>query len=372
MRIAINCRSFLKGQYTGIGRYAYHLVKSLSEIDLENTYQLYARKGMFSFQKQLPHFSADNFIPRWDLFNRGPEHILKNVDLYHMPSPGPLEAPLGAKIVVTVHDVIIKAFPQVHTPETVRAGEIQLKNIKDRASKIVCCSKSTMNDLERYFQIPRERMALVYQGVDKSVFYRIGHEETQKAEEMLVQQGIMEPFILSVGTIEPRKNLLNVIRAMGILRGLGRFTGQLVVVGMKGWMQDNVNALIDELGLKEHIKFLGYLADEELRYLYNKAAVFTFPSFYEGFGFPIIEAFCCGAPVVTSNVSSCPEIAGDAALTVDPNSVNDIAEAIGKILGEPLLREELSAKGLRRSEMFSFQKTAEETLNVYKEVCGVE
>lgn len=368
MQIAINCRSFLSKHYTGIGRYAYHLVKSLSEIDNDNEYQLYARKGPFSFNKRLPRFQAGNFITRVDWFDRGPARILKNVDVYHFPSPGSLEAPIDAKIVVTVHDVIFKAFPKGHTQQTIEAGEEQFANIRGKASKIICCSQSTVNDLQKYFQVPAEKIALVYQGVDKSVFYRIGKAEEQLVDSVLKEIGVEAPFILSVGTIEPRKNLINLIHAFQALRDKGKFSGKLVVVGMKGWMHDDIGTLIETLNLKQHIIFLGYLPDRELRYLYNEAAVFAFPSFYEGFGFPIIEAFCCGAPVVTSNVSSCPEIAQDAALKVDPGSPEDIADAIARMIDDSDLRNILRGRGLKRAEDFDFRKTAHETLGVYKEV----
>jgi len=147
-----------------------------------------------------------------------------------------------------------------------------------------------------------------------------------------------------------------------------KFTGKLVIAGMKGWLNEDIDALVEKLELTKHIAFLGYLSDRKLCYFYNKAEVFAFPSFYEGFGFPIVEAFCCQVPVVTSNVSSCPEIAGDAALTVDPNSPNDIAEAIAKILNDSELRQTLVERGIKRAEDFDFRKTAQETLSVYNEV----
>ncbi len=368
MRIAINCRSFLKKQYTGIGRYAYHLVKSLSEIDRTNEYELYVRKGLFSFNKKTPCFKRKNFISRVDWFGRGPSKTLKNIDICHFPSQESLPAPDHAKIIVTVHDVIFKAFPEGHTQQTIESSEKYFEEIREKAAKIICCSDNTARDLKRYFQIPEEKIALVYQGVDKGIFYRIGHEENLLAERMLVERGIKKPFILSVGTLEPRKNLVNLIKAFYTLKTEKRFEGKLLVVGMKGWLNDNLAALIEKLRLAEDIIFLGYVSDKELRYYYNKAKVFVFPSFYEGFGFPIIEAFSCGAPVVTSDVSSCPEVAGNAALIIDPNRPQDIADAIGRIIDDHGLSETLCEKGLKRAEDFDFHKTAQETLKVYEEV----
>jgi len=368
MRVAINCRSFLKKQYTGIGRYAYHLVKSLSDIDSDNEYQLYARKGLFSFNKRLPPIRARNFIPRIDWFNRGPANTLDHVDVYHFPSPEPLDAPGNAKIVVTIHDVIFKAFPEGHTHQTIEAGQRQFADIQQKASKIICCSKNTANDLQKYFQVPSEKITLVYQGVDKNTFYRITEDEEPQADKTLKSKGIDVPFILSVGTIEPRKNLINLVHAFHELKRGGKFSGKLVIIGMKGWMESDIGALIEKLDLTRSVAVLGYVTDRALRHFYNKTEVFVFPSLYEGFGFPIVEAFSCGAAVITSNVSSCPEIAGHAALTIDPKSSRDITDAIDRVIRDPGLKEQLKKKGIKRAEDFDFHKTAEETLKVYSEV----
>jgi len=368
MRVAINCRSFLKKQYTGIGRYAYHLVKSLCDIDHDNDYQLYARKAFFNLNKKLPNFSTANFVSRIDRFNRGPAKTLKDVDVYHFPSPGPLDAPENAKIVVTVHDLIFKTYPEGHTQQTIEAGQQQFEQIRERASKIICCSQSTIDDLKKHFKVPDEKIVLIYQGVDKEIFHRLDKEEGWIADQSLKEKGIKTPFILSVGTIEPRKNLINLIHAFQRLRIEGKFLGNLVIVGMKGWMRDSIGALVGELKLTEHVIYLGYISDRQLCYLYNKTEVFVFPSFYEGFGFPIVEAFCCGAPVVTSNISSCPEIAGNAALTVNPSSPGDIADAINRIIGDADLKGQLRSKGQKRADNFDFDKTARATLKVYEEV----
>ncbi len=368
MRIAINCRSFLKRQYTGIGRYTYHLVKSLSEIDRTNEYQLYARRELFNFHKKTPRFPAKNFNSRVDWFGRGLAGTLKDIDICHFPSPGSLESPDRSKIIVTVHDIIFKAFPQGHTSSTIEAGEAQFREIQERASKIICCSQSTVDDLKKYFQVPDEKIALVYQGVDKSIFYPIESEENVLAERILAKHGVDEPYILSVGTIEPRKNLTNLIQAFHTLRVDKKFSGKLVIIGMQGWLNDDLAALVEKLKLTSHIVFLGYVSDQELRAFYNKAEVFAFPSFYEGFGFPIVEAFCCGTPVVTSNSSSCPEIAGDAALLIQPDMVASIAEAIERVTNDHDLKKALSEKGLKRADNFDFSKTARETLRVYEEV----
>ena len=196
-------------------------------------------------------------------------------------------------------------------------------------------------------------------------------KEQELAGNFLRTCGIERPFILFVGTLEPRKNLPNLIRAYHLLKAQKRFTGKLVVAGMKGWLTEELFALLKELRLEKEVRWLGFVSNQALRYLYNTTAVFVFPSFYEGFGFPLVEAFSCGAAVVTSNVSSCPEVAGDAALQVDPSHPEEIALAIQRILNDPVLKKDLQEKALRRPREFSFRKTAEQTLAVYEEVCGV-
>ncbi len=368
MKIGINCRSFLNKQYTGIGRYAHSLLKSLSEIDNENTYLLYAKKGIINLNKRIPKFEAKNFIVKVDRFKSGFSKIIGKVDIYHSPSPDALSVNDGAKIIVTVHDLIFKTFPEGHTQKAIDETEKMMCNIGERATKIICCSNNTLNDLRKYFHIPDNKVTVIHQGVDKNVFYPINEEENIIAERVIRKHGIREPYILSVGTIEPRKNLENILYSYDKLRTRKHFLGKLAVIGMKGWLSEGVEGLIKKLELKDHVIFLGYLTDNELRYFYNKAEAFVFPSFYEGFGFPLVEAFCCGTPVVTSNVSSCPEVAQDAALFVNPRDPDDIAQAVAQVVNDHNFKKILVEKGFKRGSDFSFRKTAEKTLAIYREV----
>jgi glycosyltransferase involved in cell wall biosynthesis len=206
---------------------------------------------------------------------------------------------------------------------------------------------------------------VIYQGVDAQIFYRMDDAAAQ--ESFLKAHGIEGPYILFVGTIEPRKNLVNLLEAFSILKQR-KYPGRLVIAGMQGWMSDDLKAFVSKLGVESFVTFLGFVEDSGLRVLYNKADVFAFPSFYEGFGFPIVEAMSCGAPVVTSDTSSCAEVAGDAALTVSPRDPKAIAEAITKIHDDRVLRGRLIENGLERSRQFSFVSTAKETLKVYQEL----
>lgn len=368
MNIAINCRCFLNKDYTGIGRYAYNLLQTLGTIDQQNQYLLYAKKGFFSFRKKLPKFDFKNMHLKIDRFGIGIDKTVGEVDLYHSLCPELIKLHKAKKVVVTVHDLIFKAFSKGHTQETVDETAKQFEGIIAKASKIICCSKSTAGDLQKYFNLSSDKIAQIYQGVDKNIFYVIGGEEDRYARKLLKTHGIEGPYVLCVGTIEPRKNLDNVFKAFQQLIKGGKFDGKLVVAGSRGWLSEGLEELIHTLNLKDRVVLPGFLSDGDLRCFYNKAEVFVFPSFYEGFGFPIVEAFCCGTPVVTSNVSSCPEVAGDAAYCVDPYKPEEIALSIEKIIENKILRRDLREKGFKRAGDFTFLKTAQKTLQVYQEV----
>ncbi len=367
MHIAINCRSFSKKQFTGIGRYASSLVHSLAAIDTTNRYSLYTSRGFFRIKSTFPRAQARNFVVRYDWLRRGPWKTLGSVDLYHAPSPEVIDGAMP-KVVVTVHDLIYKTYPQGHTAETLRLTERQFASFIPTAAKIICSSQSTLNDLRTYFSVEPGRACFVHQGVDKNIFYPIEARQMRLAQEAVRFKGVEGPFLLFVGTIEPRKNLEGMLKALAWLKQKKLFQGKLAVLGMAGWKSEGLSALIDQLGIRLDVVFVGFVTNDELRAFYNTAEVFVFPSFYEGFGYPILEAFSCKAAVVTSNVSSCPELAADAALTVDPNNPEDIARAIARILGDAALRNSLKEKAFQRALAFDNLKMARETLAIYEEV----
>lgn len=367
MHIAINCRSFSKKQFTGIGRYASSLVASLSAIDAENRYSLYTNRGWSEVKSRITRRDATNFSVKFDWLKRGAAKTLRSVDIYHAPSPE-IVSDLDAKLVVTVHDLIYKTYPQGHTQETLALSDAQFQSLIPRAARIICSSRSTQNDVRRYFPDTRDKTCTIYQGVDANIFYSLPQWEIPLAWKMAREKGVAGPFVLFVGTIEPRKNLKGLLEAFARLKQKNIFAGKLVVAGMVGWKGEGVTGLIERLGIKDDVIFPGFVTNDELRVFYNLAEVFVFPSFYEGFGYPILEAFSCGAAVVTSNVSSCPELAADAALTIDPVDPEAIARAMVRILQDPGLKSALKHKALARAQEFDNLKTARETLAVYKEV----
>jgi glycosyltransferase involved in cell wall biosynthesis len=241
-----------------------------------------------------------------------------------------------------------------------------MKTIAAKADQIICVSENTRRDLHATFNIPLEKTCVVYNGVDSHLFYPLSSQERLNAASQLKELGIDKPYVLYVGTIEPRKNLAGLLESFALLKSKKVFQGQLIVAGMKGWMQESIGELIKKLGIDRDVIFTGFISDGQLRQLYNMAQVFVFPSFYEGFGFPILEAFCCGAAVITSKTSSCAEIASQAALTIDPKNTKAMAQAMEQVLTDKALKESLHQAGLKRAQEFSFAGTAQKTLAIYQ------
>jgi glycosyltransferase involved in cell wall biosynthesis len=364
MRIAINCRSILLSQRTGIGRYTYHLLDNIGKIDQTDVYILHAPKRLFDFKRRLPDFSRyKNFKNSIDYWQQG----VGNGDIYHLPCPDVI-GPYKGKLIVTIHDLIYKTYPQAHTPPTIELTEKLMQGIAAHADHIICISENTRRDLHSFFNIPFEKTCVIYNGVDHGLFYPLSLQERIDAASQLKDLGIDKPYVLYVGTIEPRKNLTGLLESFAMLKTRKVFQGKLVVVGMKGWMVESIDELIKKLNIQSDIIFTGFVQDEQLRQLYNMAEVFVFPSFYEGFGFPILEAFCCGTAVITSQTSSCVEIASDAALTIDPKNTKAMAQAIEQVLTDKILKESYAQAGLKRAKEFSFRATARQTLDCYQKV----
>jgi glycosyltransferase involved in cell wall biosynthesis len=361
MRIAVNARSILLASRTGIGRYTYHLLDTFGQMASSHQFWIHVPKKIWDTKRNLPHFDSPHLVVKNDYFGLG----LRGADVYHYPSPGPIDRK-DSKIIVTIHDLVYKMYPQSHTQETIDATEKYMQQIVGKADHLIFISRNTQEDFRRHFDFPQEKTSVVYNGVDHKLFFNLDQGQKQEAKALLEIKGIKDPFILFIGTLEPRKNLAGLLEAFAALKKRKTFKGKLVVVGRKGWMHEPTEALMETLGIKQDIISLGYVTDEELRSLYSLAEVVVFPSFYEGFGFPIVEAFCCGAALVTSNNSSCGEIAGDAALTIDPHSSHEIANAIAQLLEDKVLSQQLRQKAIARSKEFSFINTAGQTLKVYE------
>ncbi len=293
---------------------------------------------------------------------------LKNRDsfIFHFPNQhlGRYAFFLGKPFIITVHDIIryfdLKGYGLYIQRLNLRDRiylELDYRGVK-KALKIIAVSNTTKNDLIKYLGVPEKNIAVVYEGVDHNVFKPINHR--------LVD----DPYILFVGSEQPRKNLKGLLKAFAILKRRGFNDLKLVKVGSPGNEMFRIETLkiVKGLGLEENVIFTGYVPESELPFYYSGAVCFVFPSLYEGFGLPVLEAMACGCPAIISKIPSLMEVAGDAALKVNPLDVEELADALQEVLTNRELRGELKVKGLQRARMFSWDKTAKETLRVYREV----
>jgi len=237
-----------------------------------------------------------------------------------------------------------------------------------RARRIIAISESTKRDVVRLLGVSPEKVEVIYCGTDGA--FRPLPEDRVAAFRS--KRGLPERFILFVGTIEPRKNVTRLIEAFSTLRPCDFANLKLVIGGAKGWSYQDVFARVEELGLGGEVMFPGYIPVSELPLWYNAAELFVYPSLYEGFGLPPLEAMACGTPVVTANTSSLPEVVGEAGLTVDPLDIEGLAEAMRRVLGDEALRQEMRERGLQRARDFSWTKTAQETVQVYQRAMECE
>lgn len=284
--------------------------------------------------------------------------MMNDADVVHVPwvaSPPHGRAPL----VVTVLDLVFLLFPEYLTRRIRWMAQLGLRQAKQQASAFISISHHTADDLLRHAGIPRHKIHVIPLAAE-DYFRPVPDSQIRERYKLNV------PFVLYVGTLEPRKNLTTLVRAFAALDNPGL---KLVITGKKGWMYQDLFATVEKLGLTSRVIFTGFVPDADLPALFSAAQIFVYPSIYEGFGLPVLEAMQCGTPVITTNVSSLPEVAGDAALLVAPDDVRGLTAAMRRVLAEPGLREDLRGKGFERSQCFSWRKTAELTAEVYRQVC---
>lgn len=274
-----------------------------------------------------------------------------NLDLLHLSHPQfPYVKKPRVPVVLTIHDVSPTLFPEFHNWKRNFFFKRMLPFYLKGADAIIASSYSTKSDIIRYYGIPAEKITVVHLALPK-----IKYEKVEK-----------EPFILYLGTLEPRKNVEGVIRAFAILKSHG-FKYKLVIAGGKGWKYDSIFNLVKRLGLQDEVIFRGYVSDAEKVFLYKKAKLLVWPSFYEGFGLPVLEAMACGTPVVTSNTSSLPEVCGDAAILVDPCDVHSIADGVLKALDSNMY-DVLVKRGLEKAKLFTQKRMIDGIIDVYRGV----
>jgi glycosyltransferase involved in cell wall biosynthesis len=294
--------------------------------------------------------------------------LFGRADLYHT---GPLLVPRSpaAPLVATVWDLTPIRFPDLHLPSNLfdRAG---LRRRLERAARVIVPSSATAADLEAEIGVPRAKIRVVPLAADGRFGPPRGDAEREAGRRALEELGLGRDYVLTVAALEPRKNLLRLLEAFRLLRRRGRVPHQLAVVGPKGWMTGPLEAVLSSAELAGAVVATGYVPLDVLKVLYGNAALLVYPSLYEGFGLPPLEAMACGCPVAVSRSSSLPEVVGDAGLYFDPGDVEAIAGAMHRLLDSPELGRRLALLGLARSRAFAWERTARETLAVYREAAG--
>ena len=293
-----------------------------------------------------------------------PGHLaLAGADVVHsFLNVTPVAAP--GRHVVVVHDLSFLRAPETHPAHRRWYLHAATRLSCRRASAVLADSKSTRDDLIELFGVPPDKISVVYAGVEPQFHPRPEAE----IDAFCAAHGVRRPFVLSVGTIEPRKNVDVLIRAFARLRREGRYAGSLVIVGGRGWMDVDVPDLIQAAQVVNHAQWLGYVDQRELPFWYSAADLLVYPSSYEGFGMPPLEAMASGTPVITSNRSSLPEVVGDAGITVEPRDEAALADAMDRVLQSPERRDAMRSRGLVQAQRFSWRSAAETCLNAYQSV----
>jgi glycosyltransferase involved in cell wall biosynthesis len=321
-----------------------------------------------SLRYKLPPYVTIVNIPfprLWTHIRLSAEMLVQPPDVLFVPAHVlPLIHP--RRSVVTVHDLGYLHYPQAHRPADRRYLDWSTRWNARQATAVLADSQATKDDLLRAYGVPAEKVHVVYLGRDETLGpVRDEHLLAHVREHY----GIGGRYLLVVGTLQPRKNLARTIEAFAHVAGMPALAGvQLVLAGKRGWLYDDLFAQVARHGLAGRVHFPGYIEDAHLPALLNGALAFVFPSLYEGFGIPVLEAGACGVPVITSNTSSLPEVAGDAALLVDPHDVDAIADAMYRLVTDAALRAELTRRGQENIKRFSWEKCARETLAVLEEV----
>lgn len=367
MKIAIDLRSLQSGRVSGVENYTYHLLDKMLSGDKVNQYVLFYNSFRPSDVEHF-HFINSNVVRRripnrilnFSLkFFKYPkfEHFLEPFDFLFLPNSNHFAIKPQTKLALTVHDLSPFVFPNFYNlKRRLWHKSLGFKKSLMRADIIFAVSEFTKKDIIEKFGVEEKKIKVVYQGIDHSVYKpNLPESELRRVRNKYSLPG---EFILFLATIEPRKNLVGLIEAFNRLPN----KVSLVIAGKPGWKFGPSVKKISQSPKREFIHELGYVDEADKPFLLALAKALVFPSFYEGFGFPVLEAMAVGTPVITSNLTSLPEVVGDAGILINPYNINDIANAVETLLGNTVMQKHMREKGLVQAEKFSWEKTASEVL----------
>jgi len=381
MKIGLDIRTLMEARYSGVSEYSYNLVKEILRLDPVNQYKLFYN-SFRDISKHLPSFylanvelvgksypnKIFNYLLQKFLVYPKIDQLLE-VNLFFMPHLNFIALSPQSKSVLTVHDLSFLRYSEFFSwRKNFWHYMINVKQLVNNFTRIIAVSANTKNDLIKLLQVNPAKIKVIYSGVGED--YQPIKAGGFELAEVRKKYNLPTRFILYLGTLEPRKNVEGIIRAYSELRVASYELRdyKLVIAGGRGWRSSRIFSEWQESKYKEDIKFLGYVDKQDKVFLYNLATVFIYPSFYEGFGLPPLEAMACGLPVITSYSSSLPEVVGDAAILVDPYNITDIAQALNQVLSNQDLQDSLIIKGLARASQFKWGKSATEYLEVFREL----
>lgn len=370
MRIAIDAHA-VGAKLGGNESYAVNLIEALAQIDSVNEYTIYitTNEARDRFHRRWPNFQVRATLPHTPLIRipltLSAELRKHPVNVLHVQFTAPPFCP--CPVVVSIHDLSFEHLPQTFNRRSRTQLRLTVRHSARRAARILSLSEHTRRDIIETYGIPAERINAIPLAAPE---FFAPVEDSRELQRVRHNYGIDGDYILSVGSIQPRKNLARLLKAYALLRGetSADKLPKLVLVGKCAWLYDETLRALDETGVRDAVVLTGYVPQADLPALYSGALCFVYPSYFEGFGLPPLEAMKCGAPVIVGNRTSLPEVVGDAALAVDPFDIEAIASALRRLINDPVLREELSSTGRKRAGTFDWRETARRTLAVYEEV----
>ena len=354
----------LDQQYGGIHVFTREILNALSILDKENEYIVIRseQKNEFAGMEEIavPYYSFPGYR-FWRMFVQIPRILIKKgVDIVVEPAHiGPFNLPKNIKRVTVIHDLTVFLFPDYHVWISQYLQRKLLPRILKKADHIITNSANTTKDLIKFFPSVRNKTTSILLGKDKSYKPHVDND-------VLINYKIKQPYILFVGTLEPRKNITTLITAFEDFKHQAGMKHQLVLIGKKGWKSDCIFDAINQSYYRKEIIWLDYVPKSELPIFYTMAEVFVYPSLYEGFGLPVLEAMACGTPVITSDISSLPEIGDSSVSYINPSSVEQLTSQIIVLCSDSEKRKKYSDLGIKQAAKFSWEKTAQETINLFK------
>ena len=367
MKIAIDCHTLEIKNWAGKEQYLISILKEIAREDKANDYFLYFRRVVFKkdfFPSNWKARALNLPTPFWQLWVIF-DLLIRKINILFAPCVYLLPAlNFYTSNIIVIHDLtaFLNETKKTHKVLLKFKENLLVRRAIKNSTKIIAVSRHTKEDIIKLFGVNETKIKVIGEAA-QSRFRLI--DEREKIIKILAENNIPDKFILYVGTLEPRKNLIRLVKSYKEIIDAGFNKYKLVLVGKRGWYYDEIFKKVKELNLENEVLFTGYLADGIIPYLYNAATCFVYPSFYEGFGLPVVEAMACGCPVITSNISSLPEIAGNAAILINPYKKAELVEAFKKILIDNKLRSKMSARGLVQAKKFSWGKTAKEIIDLY-------